>query len=199
MLTIKNAFERLMRLLRSIKPEQPLPVLLEPYLLKNMDEYSPASGEVLVKQGEKPKFAYFIIRGYIYVYLHDENGGKHVKRFYRENRIVAFLSFLELTNSPYTIVAGHDTLVSKIGIEEMTVIYDTWKGMKEFAQLVVMQYDEVKEGQHLKLLNMAADDRVREFYNLYPCMWPPLKARMDDEIAEYLQISARTLRRIRKQ
>lgn len=197
MLTIKHAFDKLMHLLRSIKPEQPLPVLFEPYLWENMEEYSPASGEELVKQGSKPEYAYFIIRGYVYVYFYDKHMVKHVKRFYREDRIVAFLSFLEQTKSPYTIVAGHDTLVSRISIDHMEVIYEKWAGMKVFAQLVIMQYDEAKERQHLELLKMPVDDRVKEFYSLYPCMWPPLKARMDGEIAKYLQISVRTLIRTR--
>ena len=69
MLTIKKAFEKLMKLLRSIKPAQPLPIRLEPFLWERMGEFSPANEEVLVAQGEVPKYAYYIVKGYIHLYI----------------------------------------------------------------------------------------------------------------------------------
>jgi hypothetical protein len=197
MLTIKNAFFKLMTLLSNINRKQPLPVGFEQFLWENMEEYQPSDNQVLVKQGETPEYAYYIIRGYIYVYYEDEDGILHVKRFYRENRIVAFLSFLEQHASPYTIVAGRDTLLSRISIDHMKVIYGRWQGMKEFAMLVVLQYDEKKAAIKDKLMAMETEERIKAFYLCFPCLLPASKVRMDKWVALYLKMSLRTLRQFR--
>ncbi|WP_316814274.1 cyclic nucleotide-binding domain-containing protein [Pedobacter heparinus] len=94
MLNIKHAFERLKNVLRKINPNMVLPDNFFKYLWDYMEEITPDPDEPLVKQGSIPKFAYFIIRGFISVYYHDEKGNKLVKRFYGEECIVALLSFL---------------------------------------------------------------------------------------------------------
>jgi hypothetical protein len=198
MLKIKNAFLKLMTLLSNINRKQPLPLGFEQYLWENMEEYDPKSNEILVVQGDTPEYAYYIIRGYIYVYYEDEDGILHVKRFYRENRIVAFLSFLEQLPSPYYIVAGRDTLLSRISIEHMEVIYGRWQGMKEFAMLVVLQYDEKKAAIKDKLLAIEPEERVRAFYGCFDCLKLASKVRMDKFVAGYLQLRPRTLRKFRK-
>lgn len=197
MLTIKHAFQKLMTLLSQINPKIALPIGLEKYLWDHMEELSPKANQILVKQGEIPKHAYYIIRGYIYVYYDDEDGKRHVKRFYRENRIVTFLSFLEQHASPYTIVAGRDTLLSRISNVDMREIYQRWEGMKEFAMLVVLQYDEAKSAIKEKLMAMELEERVNAFYQCYPCLLPASKVRMDELVASYLQIAVSSLRRIR--
>jgi CRP-like cAMP-binding protein len=199
MLKLKIPFERLMKLLRSINPQIELPDALEPFLWQCMEEITTSHHEVLVDQGAIPKYAYFIIRGYIYVYYFDKYGNKHVIRFYAEDCIVAFLSFLERTGSPYYIAAGRDTLLSRISAGDMQHIYNTMSGMKEFAQLTVMRYDASKEKLREDMLGLGAKERVREFYSEYPFLLPAENARMDEEIALFLQMSVRTLIRCRNE
>lgn len=199
MLKLKIPFERLMKLLRSINPKIELPDALELFLWQQMDEITTSHHEVPVEQGAIPKHAFFIIRGYIYVYYFDKYGYKHVIRFYAEGCIVAFLSFLERTESPYYIAAGRDTLLSRVSARDMQRIYDTMSGMKEFAQLTVMRYDADKEKKREDLLGLGAKERVKEFYNEYPFLLPADNARMDEEIALFLNISMRTLIRCRNE
>lgn len=198
MLTIEKALQALMTLLRSIKPNLMLPVLLEPFLKAHMDEYTPKRNEVLVAQGKKPKYAYFIIRGYIYVTYNDKKGHKKIKRFYKENEIVAFVSFLERTESPYTIKAGRDTLLSRISRDTMEKMFEQWAEMRVFSDLVVMGYDETQDEIRNRLLQMPAKERVAEFYlELYPCLLPTIKVRLNYYIGMYLKISVRRLHELR--
>jgi len=197
MLTIKKAFEKLMKLLRSIKPVQPLPIRLEPFLWERMEEFSPANEEVLVAQGEVPKYAYYIIRGYIHLYFICDKGIKHVARFYKEDRIVALLSFLERKKSPCYIIAGRDTLLSRVSHQDMQEIYDSMEGMKEFAMLTVLEHDHAKEQLRESIRGLAAEERVLKFYRVYGFLLPAERARLDEEIASYLGMAVRTLVRHR--
>lgn len=134
MLKLKITFERLMKLLRSVNLKIELPDALEPFLWQQMEEITTSHHKVPMEQGGIPKYAYFIIRGYIYVYYFDKYGNKHMIRLYAEDCIVAFLSFLERTESPYYIAAGRDTLLSRVGAGDIQHIYNnTMSGMKEFA------------------------------------------------------------------
>jgi hypothetical protein len=73
------------------------------------------------------------------------------------------------------------------------------EGMKEFAQLTVMRYDADKEKKREDLLGLGARERVKEFYSEYPFLLPAESARMDEEIALFLNISMRTLIRCRNE
>lgn len=196
MLTIKKAFHNLITLLNTINPKFPLPVGVEAYLFNHMEEYSPKANEVLVRQGNKATHAYYIIRGHIYVYYFDEHQEKHVKRFYRENRIVAFLSFLEQTKSPYTIVAARNTLLSKICNDQLQDIYKTWASMKEFAMLVLMRNDEEKERLRNEMLNKRGHSKVLEFYRTFPGLLHS-KSISDDVVACYLMMKRAQLSVVR--
>jgi CRP-like cAMP-binding protein len=192
MLTIKSAFERLKKLLTKVNPAITLPATFFDYLWKEMDEITPDPDVPLVRQGDIPKFAYFIIRGFLSVYYVDEEGDKYMKRFYKEDQITAFLSFLEQQPSPYTIVPGKDTLLSRISIAKMEEIYKGWTGMKEFAQLTVMQYEEKKEGIKDRLMQKKGEQRVLAFYLLYPGLLHS-KVFVDSDIASYLRLTRETL------
>jgi len=194
MLKIKHALTRLMKLLRSINPHITLPEALESILELEMEEIYPKHHEVLEHEGDVP---YYIIRGCVYIYYYDAAGKQHVTRFYREDRIVAFLSFLEGTEALYTIAAGRDTILSRVSQRTMKKIYGSFDGMYEFAQLTVMRYDESKEKMKSDILGLPAPERVKLFYELYPFLLPAEAARMDEEIANLLLMSVRNLRKFR--
>lgn len=198
MLKIERALQKLMTLLRSMKPKFVLPVGLEKFLQTHMDEYAPKPNEVLLAQGKTPQYAYYIIRGYIYVTYLDEKGGPNIKRFYKENEIVAFMSFLERTASPFTIRAGRDTLLSRISWDATQKVFLTWPEMRLFADVVVMGYDELHDKIRSGLLDMTAKERVAEFYQvLYPCLLPANKVRLNALISKYLKVSIRRLLELR--
>jgi CRP-like cAMP-binding protein len=197
MLTIKSAFKKLIKLLTRISGPIPLPIGFPDELWELMEEYMPVADELLVMQGELVKYAYYIIRGYIYVYFFDEDGNKNVKRFYKEDRIVAFGNFLHRTRSPFYIVAGRDTLLSRISREQMDKIYTRWSQIESFAKDVVMDYDLWKDGLRSKFLRMEVKERVNAFYKYYPCLLPASSVRLDELVAIYLDVSMRTLSRYR--
>ncbi len=196
MILMVHAFDRLMKLLRSINPDIELPPQLEPLLRNEMDEIHPVHHEVLVHQGDLPLYAYYIIRGYVYVTYICDAGVRHVLRFYRSNSIVAFLSFLEQKASPYTICAGKDTILSRVRITTMKKVY-LITGMYEFAQRTVMLYDAAKEKLREDMMGLPVPERVRMFYKVYPFLLPAESARMDLFVAAFLKISDSTLYRTR--
>ena len=196
MLTIKSAFVRLMTCLNNINPKSPLPVGLDPYLWEHMEEFSPKANEILVEQGTIPRHAYFIIRGYVRVYYFDEAGVKQVKRFYREGRIVAFLSFIEQQESPYYIVAGRNTLLSRIRNVEVQQMYDSWPGMKEFSMLIVLRNEETKERLRQSMICKRGIEKVLGFYVAFPELLYG-KFVKDEEVANYLLLKKSQLSAIR--
>lgn len=187
-----------MLLLISMNPKFRLPLALEKFLETHMDEYSPKANELLVEQGSIPKYAYFIIRGYIYVSYLDDEGNLHAKRFYKEKDFVAFISFLERSASPYTLRAGRDTLLSRISQEDMQQLFTNWTEMRRFFDLMVINYDETHDKIRNRLLGMTMVERVAEFYlELYPCLLPANKVRQNALIGKYLKVSVRRLHELR--
>lgn len=197
MLNILHAFKRFIKLLRSINPKITLPEALEDILLNKMDEIHPAHHQILVHQGDIPEYAYYIICGSVYVYYFDDIGNRHVIRFYREDRMVCFLSFLERTESPYCIAAGRGTILSRVHYKTMDYIYNAMPVIYQLFLLMVSRYDAQKEKLREDMIGLVTKAKVKLFYKTYPCLLPADWARMDEEIAAYLQMGIRSLIRYR--
>lgn len=171
--------------------------MLEPFLRKALQEYKVITNNALVEQGEIPKYAFFLVSGNAYLYYLDEEGENRVFRFYRENTLIARLCFIQQTKSLCYIRASKDAMLLRISNTDMEYIYETMAGMREFAMLTVMQYDNHKEQLRDVMLSKEPKDRVPYFYEIFPKLRDAKTVRLDKEIASYLNISVRTLRKFR--
>lgn len=199
MLNNKNAFARLMALLRSINPAVPLPDELDNYLWQHMIvEAFCSSNRVLENEGAVPARAYYVVRGFVIVYGFDLHLDRYVLRIYRENTIVALNCFMKQQVSVFTIVACKDTLVWSISDAGMKQLYKEMPDMETMALSTALKYSDGKELARAKLLAMEFEERVLHFYNRYVGLLPPKKSPIRDKcIACFLNMSVAVLRNTR--
>ena len=196
--TNPKALGKLTTLLRSVVSKIELPEELPAFLGDTMPMDTLENYKEMILQGEKPECAFYILRGFMWVYYFSDQEGEVITHFYGENMIVAFKDFLIKADSGYTIVAGRETLVSTIRHDDMLRMYKKWPQMESFAKDVVMAYDKYSHLQQANLRSMGFKERIAEFYLFYPKLLPAKWARVDDQVANYLGMGVRTLRKYRK-
>ena len=203
MLNNRILFEgRLMPLLRSIIPSFPLPVALEPYLWQNMEEEPILKyGKILEGWQEKHKKAYYVVTGFVIVFVFDVKGNRHSFRFYRRHTIVALDSFLNETASEYMIWRCPGVVLWSITRKHIQCIYDQMEGMELMVEKTVNKFHIANEQLRECFLMLHADLRVLKFYQeeefkrLIPIRSSPI---LDQDIADHLAMSLPRFRRIRK-
>ncbi|MNL05765.1 hypothetical protein D3C87_1263770 [compost metagenome] len=200
MLNNRIVFARLIALLKSINPAVPLPEGLEDYLWEFMEVE-----ELCIKscrfeeEGEIPKKAYYVVRGFVIVYGYNHKLDKYVFRIYRENTIVAMDCFMQQEVSEYCIWGCKDALLWSISSGHMDKIYERWEGMKDFAWKTASRYNAAKEKARSSLLGIEdIETRILEFYARYKGLLPPGKSPIRDAcIACFLDITLIVLRKNR--
>lgn len=199
MLNDSKTFEELLTGLQNINPAIPLPLVLRPKLWNGM-LVVPEHKEirVLEQEGEKPKNAYYVVRGYVIVCGYDESTDEYIWRIYQPGTIVALNCFMHRKRSIYTIKTGKKALVWSVGADVMKEIYQEMDGMREFALQTAAAYDERMERGRNILLTLDIDDRVRKFYKYYPGLLPSRTSLLPDGVvASFLAITKPQLRRTR--
>nr|WP_121272143.1 hypothetical protein [Pedobacter schmidteae] len=194
----QQALEKLMKLLRSVRPKFDLPMRLEYFFKEHMDEYDPVPNEDLVVRGRIPLFAYYIISGYVYVTYKNKEGQLRVKYFYAADSIVAFICFLDRLPSHYHIYAGHHTKLAVISRASVGLLFEEWEHMRSFAYTVLIEDDRFRGEIYDDLMELDPVPRVVEFYRLNPCLLPAVEARLDKWIARFLKLKLRYLVKIRQ-
>ncbi|HMI02593.1 MAG TPA: Crp/Fnr family transcriptional regulator [Pedobacter sp.] len=199
MLNNDKAFNRLMALLRSIDPKNPLPEELEPYLLLWMiDEPYCKKERSLEYQGEVPKNAYYVVHGLVKVYAWCPNGYRYLYRIYRENTIVALKCFMDQEVSAFEIVACKNTLVRSISHAHMQKIYKHMEGMREMALKTAFMYSEAQEKLRTDLLALDVEARLLKFYSLFKGLLPARTGPIrDEDVAGYLILTKIQLKKVR--
>ncbi|MCW3117385.1 MAG: hypothetical protein JWM28_1467 [Chitinophagaceae bacterium] len=199
MLNNEKTFDELMNGLQSINPDVPLPMTLRSKLWNEMEvEPVCADVQVLEREGEKPKKAYYVVRGFVMVYGYDERTDEYVWRMYRAGSIVALNCFMHRKRSLYTIKAGKKALLWSVGADVMKDIYSGIPGMREMALATSAEYDNRTEQGRNLLLALDVDERVRKFYKYYHGLLPAKRSPVpDDAVASFLAISKYQLQRVR--
>lgn len=193
-------FKRLLKLLQRITPNAPLPDGLVPLLLQWLsDDIGYVQEATLEWQGEKPRYAYFVVKGCLKVNAWNEDGDMYMLRIYRPDTIAAFKEFLTQEASDYEIRVCRNSVVRRISIEGMREIYRLLPGMEKFAFDTALNYNQSKEKLHRDLLAIEqTDDRVLRFYKLFSMLYPAKGSRIRDaDIASFLHISRDQLKKAR--
>jgi len=199
MLNNDKSFKRLMALLCSIDPKNPLPLELETYLLLWMiaEPYC-RKQRSLEYEGEVPKNAYYVVHGLVKVYAWCPNGYRYLYRIYREHTIVALKCFMDQEVSAFEIVACKDTLVWSISHVHMQTIYERMDGMREMALKTAFKYSEALEKLRTDLLALDVEARILEFYRLFKGLLPARTGPIrDEDSAGFLMMNGEILKRAR--
>lgn len=188
--------DAIITLLQHLSKARPLPVGLRHKLHHWMRVIRPKTGDRLELGGKLHNYAYFIVEGFIYVtYIDAETKQVRIKCFYAKDEIAALQNFIDELAGGFTLVAGCDTVLARISLEAMHNIYETWPDMIGFAKSVVGYFDGQKDRLKDLLTEYGAKISVPHFFELYECLKDGKKVRMRKEIAGYLGVSTRTLRR----
>ncbi|WP_285060068.1 Crp/Fnr family transcriptional regulator [Pedobacter ginsengisoli] len=199
MLNDEKTFEELIIAIQNVNTAIPLPLALRPKLWNRMEVLDRCKDvSVLEREGEVPKNAYYVVKGFAMVYGYDERTDEYVWRIYRPGSIVALNCFMHRKKSMYTIKASKRALLWSVSADVMKEIYKEMEGMREFALQTSAEYDNRTERGRNLLLALELDDRVRKFYKYYPGLLPARKSPVpDDAVASFLAISKYQLQRTR--
>lgn len=137
----------------------------------------------------------FVVRGCLRMYKIDDKGGTHILQFAAENNWITDLgSFYSEKPSELTIDALEDTMVLKIGHDDLIALYtDAPKFHRIFRVLIENSYVSLQK-RLLLTISSTAEDRYQYFMDTYPHLVNRLS---QIQIASFLGITAEFLSRLR--
>jgi CRP-like cAMP-binding protein len=151
--------------------------------------------ECFINSGDKPDKLAFIVQGIFRVFQTTESGDEKTLVFRAENKFLsAYSSFLENTQSRYSIQALEDSCLLYITLEDYSALlleHPCWQTLSaKYAQLLFIE----KEKRESEFLSDDSETRYKSFISKYPTF----EKRINQyHIASYLGISPVALSRIR--
>lgn len=198
MLTQPELNDQLLATLEKIDPANPIPIQLEPFLLKKMNEEPVFKiHTILIKQDELFKKAYFIASGYVVLYRL-ENGKKDVFRIYRPGHFVAVQFLMKRSFADFYMVALKDTTLLSIEATALKMMCDEIPGAERLILKAADSCDK-KEMVRNRITSGSKKDTVKTFYRTFKGMLPPGELLNDEEIASYLKMGKTMLKLHRRE
>jgi len=151
--------------------------------------------DYFIQAGDIPDKLAYIVNGMFRVFYTTASGNERILVFRGENRLLsAYSSFLESTNSKFSIQALEDSNLLYISLKDYTVLLSEhlcWQMIcTKYAQMLFIE----KEKRENEFLSDDAETR----YNNFILNYPTLEKRINQyHIASYLGITPVALSRIR--
>src|SRR5215471_4758533 len=168
--------------------EDDLALMKKTFLPRTMQK-----GEFLLREGEIPKYAAFVCKGFLRSYIIDNKGKEHIVQFAPENWwISAKPAAVEDAPSPVFIDAIEDSeilLIDRIGhitmLEKVTAYTTSFHAG-------IQKRVVAKEKRIVNALAATAEERYHDFLKTYPTIAQRVPQHM---LASYLGITPETVSR----
>lgn len=198
MLTNERLFARLLAAIRFIPSCKDLPPGMEDYLQQHMLDEPLCKKKMLLHEQDKVlNKAYFLISGYAMLHYFDDNGIMQVLRIYKPNQFIGVECLINRCPTRYSITAFKGAVLWSIDEKHMGMMMKKINGTSDY---ILACTDNCKEKELLResFLNKGLMDRVKMFYMVFNGLLPAGSIMTDAQIASYLRIGPKTLRKIRK-
>jgi CRP-like cAMP-binding protein len=151
--------------------------------------------QYVLQEGDVCTQMNFVVRGCLRMYKIDDKGGTHILQFAAENNWITDLgSFYTEKPSELTIDALEDTMVLRIGHDDLITLYtDAPKFHRIFRVLIENSYVSLQK-RLLQTISSTAEDRYQYFIDTYPHLVNRLP---QTQIASFLGITPEFLSRLR--
>lgn len=151
--------------------------------------------QYVLQEGDVCTQMNFVVRGCLRMYKIDDNGGTHIVQFAAENNWLTDLgSFYSEKPSELTIDALEDTMVLRIGHDDLIALYtQAPKFHRIFRVLIENSYVSLQK-RLLQTISSTAEDRYQYFIDTYPHLVNRLP---QTQIASFLGITPEFLSRLR--
>lgn len=199
MITNENVLDELLAVIRAAVNARSLPEGLRSKLKQKLDAVETRNTAlVLEREGEIPKNAYYVVKGYVTIIGYDEELNEYVSRLYGPGTIVAQRCFMYQRLSRYTVIASKRALVWAVSAGVMNEIYEELPGMREIALQVSDHYEDRKRRARELLISLNLEQRVLMFYKRNVLLLPAVRSVVCDEaVASYLGLPKYQLKRKR--
>lgn len=151
--------------------------------------------QYVLQEGDVCMQMNFIVRGCLRMYKIDDKGGTHILQFSAEDNWLTDLgSFYSETPSELAIDALEDTMVLRIGHDDLIALYtDAPKFHRIFRVLIENSYISLQK-RLLQTISSTAEDRYQYFIDTYPHL---INRLPQTQIASFLGITPEFLSRLR--
>ena len=153
-------------------------------------------GEILLREGERAKYAAFIEKGCLRSYVIDNKGKEHIVQFAPENWWLADTnSLLNGTPSLFTIDAIEPSDILLLDVASHKKMMEQIPGFAASFQVGIQKHTAAKDKRIIASLTATAEERYRDFLQIYPSIAQRVPQHM---LASFLGITPETLSRVRK-
>lgn len=152
--------------------------------------------ELLLREGQRCNYEYFVINGCLRSYYLDENSIEHTTLFAVEGWWTGNLkSFVKNTPSEFHIQALEDTTVMRIPKSNIEELYAQVPKLERYFRILLQNRLLATQDRVSNHLSASATTRYQQFTRRYPDLEKRVPAR---HIASYLGITPTYLSRLRK-
>lgn len=148
-----------------------------------------------LQHGSVCEYFDFVVRGCLRLYKIGDDGTYHTLQFATENHwIVDIASFHKKTKSSFDIDALEDTVVLRIGYDDLIDLYTKAPKFNRIFRVLLENHFMQQQERIGQLFSSTAEERYQSFLETYP----HLQNRLSQvQIASYLGITPEFLSRIR--
>lgn len=153
-------------------------------------------GELLLREGEIPKYGAFVARGCLRSYVVDNKGKEHIVQFAPENWWLSDTnSMLHKSPTPYFMDALEPSDVMLLDLPSHQQLIKSIAGYAASFQAGFQKHAASKDRRIVATLTASAEERFQNFLDTYPTIAQRVPQHM---LASYLGVTPETLSRIRK-
>jgi CRP-like cAMP-binding protein len=151
--------------------------------------------EILVEKGSIARYLYFVVKGYLRVFLTDDNGSESTRMLIFEGNMgTAFPSFILKEPSVASIQSPEPSELLMLNYTDRDLLFKEIPGFETLYR-VVLEQAYIASIQRIESL-ITMDSKAR--YNILMQTQPEIIRRLPNKIvADYLGISQETLSRLK--